>query len=134
MLRKVDAVTLRVPDLDSGLAFYVNELGHALKWRHDAISQAGLATRDGDTEIVLTTRERSEPNWLVDDVAVAADRFREAGGEVITEPVDIPVGRVAVVLDPFGNSLVLVELSNGEYMTDAAGRVTGVQPPGDSSV
>jgi hypothetical protein len=30
LLRKVDAVTVRVPDLDSGIAFYVDRLGHTL--------------------------------------------------------------------------------------------------------
>jgi predicted enzyme related to lactoylglutathione lyase len=38
-----------------------------------------------------------------------------AGGAVITEPVEIPVGRAAVVADPFGNTLVLVDLSKGRY-------------------
>lgn len=52
-----------------------------------------------------------------------------AGGQVIAEPTPIPVGRVAVVSDPFGNPLVLVDLSSGSYLTDAAGRVTAIQGP-----
>jgi hypothetical protein len=32
---------------------------------------------------------------------------------VVTEPFDIPVGRVAVVADPFGNILVPVSLDKG---------------------
>jgi hypothetical protein len=43
-----------------------------------------------------------------------------------TGPFDIPVGRVAVVADPFGNTLVLLDLSKGRYVTDGAGEVTGV--------
>ena len=43
-------------------------------------------------------------------------------------PFDIPAGRVAVVADPFGNILVLVDLSKGRYVTDSAGNVTGVNP------
>jgi hypothetical protein len=35
-------------------------------------------------------------------------------------------GKVAVVLDPFGNTLVLVDPSKGTYVTDATGAVTGV--------
>ena len=50
-----------------------------------------------------------------------------AGGRVLTPSFDIPVGRVAVVGDPFGNVLVLVDLSKGRYETDAEGRVTGVR-------
>jgi predicted enzyme related to lactoylglutathione lyase len=126
VLRKVDGVTLRVPDLDSGLAFYVAHLGHRLVWRNDQIGQAGLAVPDSD-EIILTTRHRSEPNWLVDDVAEAVERFSSGGGDVLTDAFDIPVGRVAVVRDPFGNSIVLVDLSRGLYTTDSQGNVTGVE-------
>lgn len=126
ILRKVDAVTLNVPDLDGGIAFYVEALGHALKWRNDAIGQAGIAVPDSDTEIVLTTRHGYEPNWLVDDVAVAAERFRAAGGDLVVESFDVPVGRIAVVRDPFGNVLVLIDLSKGRYTTAEDGRVTGV--------
>ncbi|MGI8795523.1 MAG: hypothetical protein ACR2IR_02865 [Acidimicrobiia bacterium] len=39
---------------------------------------------------------------------------------------DIPVGRVAVVADPFDNVLVLVDLSKGTYETDDQGDVTSV--------
>ena len=56
-------------------------------------------------------------------------RFRDAGGTVVVEPFDIPVGRVVVVTDPFQNVLVLLELSKGRYATDDLGAVTSVTPP-----
>jgi hypothetical protein len=40
--------------------------------------------------------------------------------------LDIPVGTVVVVHDPFGNRLVLLDLGKGKYVTNADGRVTGV--------
>jgi predicted enzyme related to lactoylglutathione lyase len=129
MLRKVDAVTVRVPDLESGVAFYCNGLGHRLVWRNDAIGQAGLALRDADTELVLTTSTGYEPNWLVDSADRAAGAFVEAGGTVLQEPVDIPVGRLTVVRDPFGNVLVLLDLSKGTYTTDEHGNVDGLIVP-----
>jgi hypothetical protein len=46
----------------------------------------------------------------------------------MTESVDIPVGRVAVVADPFGNILVLIDLPKGHYVADVAGNVTAVTP------
>lgn len=115
ILRAIDAVTVPVPDLDSGLAFYRDRLGHRLLWRNDAVGQAGLALPDGDSELVLTTRQAYEPDWLVTSVPDAVAALVTAGGAVIAEPVEIPVGRVAVVADPFGNSLVLVDLSKGRY-------------------
>ena len=115
ILRAIDAVTVPVPDLDSGLAFYRDRLGHRLLWRNDAVGQAGLAMPDGDSELVLTTRQAYEPDWLVTSVPDAVAALVAAGGSVTTEPVETPVGRAAVVADPFGNALVLVDLSKGRY-------------------
>jgi predicted enzyme related to lactoylglutathione lyase len=126
VLLKVDAVTLRVPDIDTGIGFYVDVLGHRVKWRNDTIGQAGLELPDGDSEIVLTTEHGYEPNWLVESVDDAVEVFRSNGGQVVAEPFDIPVGRLGVVLDPFGNALVLLDLSKGTYITDETGDVTGV--------
>ena len=126
VLRKVDAVTVRVPDVDAGIDFYVDVLGHRMKWRNDAIGQVGLELPDGDSEIVLTTEHGYEPNWLVESVDDAVELFRSNGGQSIAEPWDIPVGRLGVVLAPFGNALVLLDLSKGTYTTDATGDVTGV--------
>jgi predicted enzyme related to lactoylglutathione lyase len=122
----IDAIAVPVPDLDSGLRFYRDHLGHALLWRNDAIGQAGLALPDGDTELVLTTQLDYAPNWLVTSADDAAAAVQAAGGRVVTAPFDIPVGRIAVVADPFGNLLVLIDLSKGRYTTDERGAVTGV--------
>ncbi|HEX3955549.1 MAG TPA: hypothetical protein VHZ03_02835 [Trebonia sp.] len=100
--------------------------GHELRWRHDDIGQAGLALVSSDTEIVLTTRQGYEPDWLVASADEAADAVRAPGGRVVTGPFDLPVGRVAVVADPFGNILVLLDLSQGHYVTDTMGNVTAV--------
>lgn len=124
----VDAVTVPVPDLDAGLSFYAGSLGHDLLWRNDEVGQAGLALPDSDTEIVLTTQQGYAPTWLVADADQAADVIVAAGGTIVAEPADIPVGRLAVVADPFDNVLVLLDLSRGRYVTDAHRRVTGVEP------
>ena len=131
LFQKVDAVTVPVPDLDAGLRFYCDSLGHELRWRNDAIGQAGLGLPGTDTEIVLSTQQEYEPNWLVASADEAARAVQAAGGQVLTGPFDIPVGRVAVVADPFGNALVLLDLSRGRYVTDSTGQVTAVaQDPG----
>lgn len=127
LFRKVDAVTFRVPNLDAGLAFYQGRLGHTLRWRNDDIGQAALALADSDTELVLTVDHDYEPNWLVDSVDAAVVTVTEAGGAIVAAPMDIPVGRLAVVSDPFGNVLVLLDLTKGHYATDAQGHVTGIR-------
>ena len=130
LLRKVDAVTFRVPDLDAGVAFYRDLLGHELRWRNDDVGQAGLAVPDSDTEIVLTTQHGYEPNWLVRSADEAAQQIEDAGGKVLAPAFDMPVGRIAVVEDPFGNVLVLIDLSKGRYVTDDEGSVVDVVDPG----
>lgn len=128
LLRKVDAVTFNVPDLDAGVDFYERQLGHRLLWRNDEIGQAGLRCGESDTEVVLSTDMDAEPNWLVDSADVAAAAFADAGGRTLSAPHDIPVGRAAVVEDPFGNRLVLVDLTAGRYRTSPTGRVIGLDP------
>jgi predicted enzyme related to lactoylglutathione lyase len=131
LLRTVDCVQLPVPDLEAGLAFYRDRLGHELLWRSQ--TAAALRLPGGDAELVLQTeRPRPEVDFLVDSVDRATTRLVEAGGSVLVEPSDIPVGRVAVVADPFGNLLTIVDLSKGRYVTDADGNVvaTGGDPAG----
>jgi len=126
LLLYVDAVTVPVPDLDTGMAFYCGVLGHELIWRNDAIGLAGLSTPESATEIVLTTGLKYEPDWKVASADAAAEVFRAGGGKVVVEPEDIPIGRVAVVEDPFGNRLVVLDSTKGTYETDEAHAVTGV--------
>jgi predicted enzyme related to lactoylglutathione lyase len=129
LLRLVDAVTIPVPDLDEGLRFYRDQLGHQLLWRNDAIGQAGLLLPDSATEIVLGTEVGYAPTWLVASLDEALHHITAAGGRVVDRPRSIPVGRLAVVEDPFGNRLVLLDLSEGRYVTNAAQEVVGVIKP-----
>ncbi len=131
LFRLVDAVMVPVPDLDAGLSFYRDRLGHELVWRNDPIGQAGLRLRDSATELVLTTSLAYAPNWLVDSTDDAVAAVVAAGGSVVSAPSDIPVGRVAVVADPFGNELIVLDLSRGPYRTDDTGNVTGQRDTGN---
>ena len=125
LFQAVDAIQIPVDDLEAGLAFYRDALGHELRWRDD--NAAGLGMPEASTELVLETRRQElEPNLLVASVDEAVPRFVAAGGRLVRPPEDIPVGRVAVVRDPFDNVLVLLDLSKGRYVTDADGRVVGV--------
>lgn len=126
LLTYVDAVTVPVPDLDEGMAFYCGVLGHELIWRNAALGQAGLSTPGSSTEIVLTTQLRYEPDWKVRSVDAAVELVRAHGGKVVIEPTDIPIGRLAVVEDPFGNRLVVLDSTKGTYETNESHDVIGV--------
>ena len=124
IFRKVDCVRLYVPDLEAGLAFYRDRLGHALIWRTE--TAAGLRLPESDAELVLQTDEqRQEVDLLVDSADEAAKRVEQAGGQVIVPPFDIQIGRCVVMEDPWGNPLVLLDTSKGLLKTDADGNVIG---------
>jgi len=120
----VDAVLVRAPSLDEGLALYRDALGHALLWR--TADSARLAMGDGGVELVLATGQRPGSDLLVESIEEAMRTFEVSGGSVESGQFEIPVGRGVVVADPFGNKLVLLELSKGSYVTDDEGNVTGV--------
>jgi catechol 2,3-dioxygenase-like lactoylglutathione lyase family enzyme len=102
LIRAVDAIQMPVPDLDAGLGFYRDKLGHELIWC-DAHS-AGLRMPDSDAELLLVTaRPELEPDLVVESAAQAARRWEEAGGEVVVEPEEIAIGSLIVMRDPWGN-------------------------------
>lgn len=122
LFKQVDAILVKVPSIEAGLDFYCGRLSQKLSWKKE--DMAGVHV--GQSELVLTTRLNPEVDMLVESVPEAVQAFVEAGGSIILEPEDIPVGVVAVVKDPFGNQLTLVDLSKGLYQTDEQGNVTGV--------
>ncbi len=127
LFSKIDCLQIPVPDLDAGLQFYCDQLGHELIWRTD--TSAGLRLPDTDAEIVIQTeREELETNLLVSSAEVAVERIVGAGGKVVVPPFDIQIGRCAVVQDSWGNRLVLLDMSKGRLVTDDSGSVTGNAP------
>ena len=128
LLRKVDCVRLYVPDLEAGLAFYCNLLGHSVIWRTE--TAAGLKLPDTDAELVLQTEDqRQEVDFLVNSADEAAAQIERAYGKVIVPPFDIQIGRCVVVEDPWGNPLVLLDTSKGLLNTDVSGNVIGNLDP-----
>jgi lactoylglutathione lyase len=123
MFRKVDCLLLRVPDVAAALSFYRDRLGMKLAWMRVG-EAAGLAMRDSDSELVLLQEPGlPETDLLVDSADEACRQFITAGGELIRPPFDIPIGRCAVVRDPWGNDLVLLDMTKGPLKVDSDGHV-----------
>jgi predicted enzyme related to lactoylglutathione lyase len=125
LFHKIDCIRLHVPDLDAALAFYRDCLGHhRLIWRTE--HAVGLGMPDTDAEIVLYTDDGGEEiDLLVDSADQAAAQFVAAGGKILMPPFDIQIGRCVVVQDPWGNQLVLLDMSKGPLKTDSDGNVIG---------
>jgi predicted enzyme related to lactoylglutathione lyase len=122
LFKDVDCLQIPVPDLEAGLAFYRDALGHQLIWRTD--TAAGLHLADDAAELVVQTeRPELEVNLSVESADAAAREFVAAGGTLVGAPFDIAIGRCAVVQDRWGNRLVLLDHRKGRLLTDATGRV-----------
>jgi predicted enzyme related to lactoylglutathione lyase len=59
----------------------------------------------------------------VHSVPEAVKRFQTAGGRLAFGPLEIPIGRCAVVCDPWGNPLVRLDVSKGALRTGERGNV-----------
>jgi predicted enzyme related to lactoylglutathione lyase len=128
LLHKIDCIRLYVKNLDAGLAFYRDQLGHSLIWRTE--HAAGLRMPDTDAELVLQTEDHVEEiDFAVESVESAAIWITEAGGKIIVPPFDIQIGSCVVVQDPWENPLVLLDTSKGLLATDADGNVVGNVSP-----
>ncbi len=128
LIRKIDCIQLSVPDLEAGLAFYRDRLGHELIWRTK--TAAGLRMPESEAEILIHTEgPRREVDLLVDSADKAATFIKQAGGKIVVPPFDIQIGRCVVVEDPWGNPLVLLDTSKGLLATDANGNVIGNLDP-----
>jgi lactoylglutathione lyase len=126
---KLDCYSLPVENLDSAIAFY-GALGHKLIWR-EGTHAAGLRLPDSDAELVLHTDNRPiETYFLVESVPKAIERFKNAGGKIVTGPFEIQVGLYAVLCDPWNNPLVILDFSKGILETDSEGNVVGNRDPG----
>jgi catechol 2,3-dioxygenase-like lactoylglutathione lyase family enzyme len=122
VLKKIAAILVKVPSIERGLDFYREQLGMQTVWKKEDIA----AVRLGDSNFVLSTRLDPKNAFLVDSAEHAVAVFERAGGKVVAGPEDTPVGQVAVVEDPFGNRLTLVDLSRArENVLCSPGRAAG---------
>jgi predicted enzyme related to lactoylglutathione lyase len=114
MLRKIDCVMLRVDDLDAAVDYYTRVFGLRRLWRDDV--SVGMAMAETDAEIVLHTMDLPREvgvHYLVDDVREAVATAAAQGCLVREPPFDIAIGKCAVLEDPFGNTIGILDLSKG---------------------
>ena len=122
----VDAVQFYVPDIEAGVRYYGDILGHEIIRKTE--SAVGLRLSGSEAEIVIQNeRDYQEIDLSVESANAAARRIEDAGGKIIVPPFDIQVGLAVVVEGPWGNRMVLLDSSKGHLVTDADGIVTDVE-------
>ena len=117
---------IRVRDVRAAATYYAKVFGLHPRWSGD--DSVGLVFPETDAEIVL----HSDPNilssvevhYLVDDVVAAVAHYGAEGCDVLVRPFDITIGKCAVIRDPFGTRLCILDLTKGLRPPNLAGRPT----------
>ncbi len=77
----------------------------------------GLGLPESDAEVVLESGPAlptgASVHYLVDDVNAAVTYLADRGCRILVAPFEIAIGRCAVVEDPFGNRLGLLDMTKG---------------------
>jgi uncharacterized protein len=109
-------IDLGTPDQDDAGEFYGALFGWQLKEDENAEQTGGYRTaqRNGNAigGVMKLMEEGQPPAWsnyvCVEDVNATATKAKEAGGNVIVEPMDVlDYGRMAFIADPTGAALGL---------------------------
>ena len=110
-------VEIPVRDMDKAIAFY-NEV-FQWKMKTDDTGPNPIAFLGGSMETagghIYPGTPGSEGNGstvhiaIPDKVELAVERCKNAGGTIVSDPIEIPPGRFVYVIDPDGNSLGLFE-------------------------
>ena len=125
-------VNIDVDDLDRAVAFYTKAFGLCVGRRFgdagvELIGAAAplylLAKEAGSMAAPTTTRPRDYArhwtpvhlDFVVDDMDAALSRALEAGAALENPVSDNDYGRLALLADPFGHGVCLIEFSEAGY-------------------
>jgi lactoylglutathione lyase len=125
MLRKIDCIMIRVDDVEAAADYYAKVFGLHPQWSGD--DSIGLVFSETDAEIVLhgdpDIPSSVEVHYLVDDVVAAVAHYEAQGCHILVAPFDITIGKCAVIQDPFGTRLCILDLTKGLRPLNLAGSI-----------
>jgi catechol 2,3-dioxygenase-like lactoylglutathione lyase family enzyme len=130
MLRKIDRILLRVPQLASAVHYYHDVLG--MKILRQDKRTAVFALNDGSAELVLHDDEDlpfEQIYYLVDDVRDIYRRRDELQLKFITSPQQVTRGYKAAVKDPFGNVLQILDRTTESSASSGPPAIEDAKPP-----
>ena len=115
MLKKIDCIMIRVENLEVAKKYYTEVFGLRLLWGEE--NSVGLGFPETDAEIVLHTEtdipSEVEVYYLVDDVESAVTELEKQDCTTLVGPFDISIGKCAVIHDPFGIRLCILDMTKG---------------------
>jgi lactoylglutathione lyase len=106
---------IRVDDVAAGERFYSEVFGLEPLWRE--AGSVGMRLPETDAEVVLHNNanipNKVEVHYLVDDVVAAVENYAAKGCRVLVQPFDVLIGKCAVIEDPFGTTICLLDQTSG---------------------
>lgn len=114
---------MKVADLDDGLAFYAGKLGHDIIWK--TTTAAGLKLPHSEAELVISTVNGPETDLKVEDTHKAFEEMIAAGATAVMPPFEILIGYCAIIDDPWGNRITILDTKKGLLKTDEQKNVIG---------
>jgi predicted enzyme related to lactoylglutathione lyase len=118
---------IRVDDVEAAATYYAEVFGLHPQWSGD--DSIGLVFPETNAEIVLHHNpdipSSVEVYYLVDDVVAVVADYAAKGCQVLVEPFDITIGKCAVIQDPFGTRLCILDMTRGPRPLNLAGSTTG---------
>ena len=104
----------RVSDLEAAAGFYEGALGLRRAWTDEDRKMVGFVLGESDSELVIHADPelpRFDHSFLVQDVDLFCSSFREKGYRVVRGPIDVRCGAYAVLADPDGNEIPIIDLA-----------------------
>ncbi len=101
-------------DLEKSAGFYRDILGLHQAWSDAKNRMIGLKFPESEVEIVLhtdTSLPNPNPSYLVENVDIFCSWYRNKGYQIDLEPIEVRCGKYAVLLDPNGNKIPIIDLS-----------------------
>jgi predicted enzyme related to lactoylglutathione lyase len=106
---------IRVEDVRAAADYYSRVFGLYPQWSGDGA--IGLQFPETDAEVVLHSDpaipSSVEVHYLVDDVVTATASLVAQGCHMLVAPFDITIGKCAVIRDPFGTRLCILDMTKG---------------------
>ncbi len=104
----------KVSDLAKAEKFYGEILGLKKSWQDDKAQMVGFKFEQSDSEIVITSDlKQPDFDWsfLIENVEDFVENFKRQGYKIGTEPIEVRCGKYAVLLDPDGNKIPIIDLT-----------------------
>ena len=113
-LLKIDCIMHRVTDLDTATKFYTEVMGLRVGWTDEEHGMVGLLLPENNSELVIhtdPTLQNPSYSFSVKNVEEFCRTYKEKGYKIVVDPFDVRCGKYAVLEDPDGNTMEIVDLT-----------------------